>query len=380
MKKILLLFCFAICASLSYGQIKVQTNGFSKLGDTAQSAARQLHIAGTQGLARIDRWSNSGAGIQMNSFNPTGSQLQKVFTMATVATSTTNGYFTIADQGTNPFGSATRRFQIDASGDVIIGTATNVTSGYRLTVGGSAFKTDGLSDWNILSDKKTKTNIKDYNDGLETILALNPVSYEYNGKGGTPKGESRVGVIAQDLQKVAPSMVSQVEITDPNNGIEIIDGVVPEKKSTDTEEFLTINTSSLQWMLVNAIKDQQKLIDAQAKRLAELEETISTLSTTESTNNTNVTLSNYDLAELSQNSPNPFNGQTTISYTIPTDATNAQILIYSQTGSLMKTLKVDHRGKGTLQVNADDLSSGTYTYQLVVDGRNIQTLKMALTK
>ena len=46
----------------------------------------------------------------------------------------------------------------------------------------------------------------------------------------------------------------------------------------------------------------------------------------------------------------------------------------------MKTVAIQHLGKGTLIVDADDLPSGTYSYTLNVDGRTIKTSKMAVAR
>ena len=47
---------------------------------------------------------------------------------------------------------------------------------------------------------------------------------------------------------------------------------------------------------------------------------------------------------------------------------------------MIKTVNIEHRGEGTLRVNAVDIPSGTYTYDLVVDGRKVGTKKMVLAK
>ena len=74
--------------------------------------------------------------------------------------------------------------------------------------------------------------------------------------------------------------------------------------------------------------------------------------------------------------PNPFAEQTVISYNIPSTATRSQILFYDNGGNLFKSVDIKTTGKGQLNVFANDLSSGMYSYTLIVDGNVIDTKKM----
>lgn len=95
-----------------------------------------------------------------------------------------------------------------------------------------------------------------------------------------------------------------------------------------------------------------------------------------SNNSINVELSNPDVAVLNPAAPNPFAEQTLITFHIPLKATSAQILFYDSNGKLIKTVDINKKGKGQMYVFANDLSSGTYSYTLVVDGKIIDTKKM----
>ena len=87
-------------------------------------------------------------------------------------------------------------------------------------------------------------------------------------------------------------------------------------------------------------------------------------------------LSDHDVVLLDQNVPNPFAEQTVISYSIPRNTKSAQILFYNTAGKLIKSVNVRENGKGKLNVFADDLSSGIYSYTLVIDGKVVYTRKM----
>ena len=75
-----------------------------------------------------------------------------------------------------------------------------VTDTGALTILGAATKPGGGA-WTAASDRRLKRNIEPHADGLAQLLALRPVAYEYNGRGGIPDtGIRHVGLIAQEAQ------------------------------------------------------------------------------------------------------------------------------------------------------------------------------------
>jgi Chaperone of endosialidase len=106
-----------------------------------------------------------------------------------------------------------------------------------------AFK-PGDGTWDFPSDGRLKTVERPYTDGLAMLQALpNPVVYTYNGKAETPMdGKEYVGMIGQDVEPVAPYMIStyqgKLEPTDP-----------------DPTTILSMNNSSMVYALINAVKE-----------------------------------------------------------------------------------------------------------------------------
>jgi hypothetical protein len=90
----------------------------------------------------------------------------------------------------------------------------------------------------------------------------------------------------------------------------------------------------------------------------------------------NVTLSNRNNIVLNQNVPNPFAESTIITYTLPSTVQKAQIHFYDGTGKLINTVEISERGNGQLNVFANDLSTGVYTYSLIADGKIVSTKRM----
>lgn len=82
---------------------------------------------------------------------------------------------------------------------------------------------------------------------------------------------------------------------------------------------------------------------------------------------------------LFQNTPNPFTERTEIRFTLSDDARNAYIYIFDMTGKTLKQIPVD-ASMQSVTVNGYELSSGIYLYSLVVNGQEIDTKRMILSK
>jgi hypothetical protein len=93
------------------------------------------------------------------------------------------------------------------------------------------------------SDVRLKENIVDLDPQLEKICSLRPVEFDYK------VGGHQIGFIAQEVQQVYPDLVGQ-----------------------DAEGMLTLTgLSKNEARLISAIKEQQKLIEQLAERIASLE-------------------------------------------------------------------------------------------------------------
>jgi hypothetical protein len=123
---------------------------------------------------------------------------------------------------------------------------------------GAAYKAGG-GQWSALSDQRLKKDITDYHSGLRELMRVRPVTYKYNGLGGTQDdGMERVGVIAQELERVLPRMVSTRKA---------------KLNSSDAEQtdIKQVDPSDFTYVLINAVQEQQRTIDLQGQRIAELE-------------------------------------------------------------------------------------------------------------
>jgi len=134
---------------------------------------------------------------------------------------------------------------IRGNGRVGIGTTLPA---YRLHVAGNVAAHSFIN----ISDQRWKTNIKPIQNALDNVLKMQGVTYywkvdEYPDK-HFPEGE-QIGFIAQEIEKVYPQVVL-----------------------TDKEGHKSVDYSKLTPVLVEAIKEQQKIIEELQKVIQQLQE------------------------------------------------------------------------------------------------------------
>jgi len=141
------------------------------------------------------------------------------------------------------------RMRITEAGNVGIGENN---PGYLLTLGSNSAAKPGSNAWTVTSDRRLKKDIKPFSDGLQVLTNIKPVWYQYNGLGGMPNdGKNYVGIIAQDMQLVAPYTIGTFKDSETNT------------------EYLNYDSNAVTYILINSVKEQQAEIDALKKQLEE---------------------------------------------------------------------------------------------------------------
>lgn len=137
---------------------------------------------------------------------------------------------------------------LTANNRVGIGT---LTPDQRLSVGGDASKTTGGS-WLTLSDRRLKNIKAPFTTGLEAVMKLQPIRFEYrdNATLGLKSDREFVGFSAQSVQEV-----------------------VPEAVRTNSNGYLMVNNDPIIWTMLNAIKEQQKEIVELKRQIRQLRAT-----------------------------------------------------------------------------------------------------------
>ncbi|HEV7781446.1 MAG TPA: tail fiber domain-containing protein [Chitinophagaceae bacterium] len=94
----------------------------------------------------------------------------------------------------------------------------------------------------VFSDVRLKKNIQPFTDGLDVISKINPVSFNYNEHSPFITDKTQIGIIAQELEKIAPYMVES-------------------NKQGGFDDLKSVNNQAYIFLLINAVKEQQKQID-----------------------------------------------------------------------------------------------------------------------
>jgi hypothetical protein len=226
----------------------------------------------------------------------------------------------------------------------------------------------------VMRVQKEVSNIQDLTYGLKDILKLRAVTYTDDQK--------KIGLIAQEAQKVIPEMVSTSTIS-----IDETSGKITEEKN----KHLGLDYDVMIPVFINAFKEQQAAIEAKDKQLNDLQAQVeefqtqlnelkSMLVTQGLQQGNKIGNENLSKAILQSVAPNPFNTTTTIRYFIPDNAGSVAINIVGANGGVMKTYSGLQKGTGQLVINGSELAAGTYMAVLVVNGVKVSSKQMVLTK
>ena len=159
------------------------------------------------------------------------------------------------------YGGVTLSNAVTGTGNMVLSASPTLTG----TLSGAAASFTGeITAYS--SDSRLKDNVNVITNALEKIRQLRGVSFDWNNKaadlGFTPENRHDVGVIAQELERVLPEAVRPApfdrDMTDPS-------------KSKSGENYLTVQYEKLTALLIEAIKEQQTMIDAHGARIAVLE-------------------------------------------------------------------------------------------------------------
>ncbi|MFZ4523266.1 MAG: tail fiber domain-containing protein [Bacteroidales bacterium] len=231
-----------------------------------------------------------------------------------------------------------------------------------------------------LSDERFKKDIKPIENSRNIIDKLNGVSYFFsktdlsNNNSNSEKTQNRnidskrqFGFIEQDLKNALPDLVKK-----------------------DSSGFYSVDYISMIPLLVEAMKEQSNVVDAQSLKIKELGNNLIRLENimnadikdgtkyTKGTNNLSLPV-NTTNAFLYQNTPNPFSEKTEIRYFLPESVLESSLYIFDMQGTLLKTIPIKTQGQGSVTIRGTELKAGMYIYTLISDGTEIDSKRMILT-
>lgn len=216
------------------------------------------------------------------------------------------------------------------------------------------------------SDASLKNSVTTLPNSLNMIKKLRPVTFKWNTITDSVTSGIHAGFIAQEVDTVIPQLV--------RTG-------AAGKKSVAYTEMIPYLVSAMQ-ELIKQNKQQDSIIQVLTQNVASCCSNSNARITgiqgndPKALNQIHVNLSDVDMIVLNQNVPNPFAEQTTITYNVPEKYGFAQLVFKTVDGKIIKTVDITKKGRGQVNVYANDLTNGLYMYTLIVDGMTIDTKKM----
>lgn len=224
--------------------VTVQPTGEVGVGTTVPN--QKLHVSGSAGLTAIKITNTSTAGATSNvalDFQRGGNANTdwRIYNIGPNLTIGNSGdeLATINDlyqfQGS--------RFMPMNDGVINLGQGTNKWN--------TVFAQNGAIN---TSDARQKKNIKNLSYGLDKLMQLRPVSFEWKKDDGSG---TKLGLIAQELQQVIPEVVRDWDWEEDELG----------NRKKVASSVLGVYYSDLIPVLIKATQDQQNIIDQQNKKI-----------------------------------------------------------------------------------------------------------------
>jgi hypothetical protein len=137
-----------------------------------------------------------------------------------------------------------------------VGIGGAVAGAHSLNVNGTAGLSTGTS-WTNTSDVRLKDVHGNYSKGLAEIMKLRTVTYNYKKDNplGLPSDKTIVGFVAQEVGEVIPEAIVRSE----------------------EHEYLQLNVDPIHWAAINAIQEQQEMIEQLKTGKTEQQEIIKNL-------------------------------------------------------------------------------------------------------
>jgi hypothetical protein len=250
----------------------IYTRGQLEVGNLLEGAATDSVMVHRAIDLTVRRVPTTGTGSAVFSASPTfttGATIDAGTSDINFGSTSNYGYMTLNNDATlsgmlGIFGGAsgdltTMYVQAPSGGSHVLRVgstdALQTNSVGDLTIAGSnATKASGTA-WINPSDSRLKTNIRPYTKGLSEVLKIEPKVWNFNKASGQNMAKDNVSVIAQELQKVMPEMVV------PYKG----------KLNGKDADLLSVDGSDYTMLLINAVKEQQAIIEKLKERITALE-------------------------------------------------------------------------------------------------------------
>ena len=383
MKKTISLFLFALCCLTSFAQLKVYTNGNVGIKSSLDSTSCRLSIG--------NRTYGSGYDVYLSSSNPLGNQYNIGIDGRAYNDTVKNGYSMgvrgIAGNGTTGYNYGVMGILkgdgegAGVYGGIMFDTGVEIKGQYAGFFSGD-IKVTGGSKIRLVNEYDNHQSATPVSNSLNILSGLSPgyIQTLFSPPlGNSP--EMTETVLSQDETNDTERSLSDEEgIPRPTNRHYFLswNQGPPYLVYTDMEQREYINYTELIPLLVGAINElstRLNLLEQQSQQsnTYSMEEESTTRISTMSIN------TGLEECRLYQNTPNPFSGRTVIRFELPEEVSDAYIFIFNMQGTMLSQIPV----RGTtdrITINGYDYGPGMYIYSLIVNGKEMDSKRMILTK
>jgi hypothetical protein len=249
------------------------------------------------------------------------------------------------------------------------------------------------SDIRLKEDIKPLGNILNKLSKIESIIykpKRDTISNHFSGFEEIENKET-FGFIAQDFEKLFPELVLSPNSENRYYSVNYI-GMIPVLVEAIKEQQQIIENLGQKFQ--QEILLQQNVIEALHQKVEILEKSLNLCcynghssqneikenKMNEQNGTTYQKDTDFEEMRLYQNSPNPFHETTNIWSYIPQAIQKTELCIYNVQGIQVKCIAIFERGKVNVQIQANQLAAGIYTYLLIGDGKVSDAKQMILTK
>lgn len=239
------------------------------------------------------------------------------------------------------------------------------------------------------SDIRLKENVQSLEKAengesvLSNIMGVNVIQYNYKDR-TYRRAEDNINV-PEEMVEAFEEKSNSIEKEDEKNdrvkdlhfglSAQELQEIFPNLVKEGQDGYLGVNYIELVPVLIKCIQEMQQEIDELKGESAETK--AKTIALTEETTGLKATAAGGN--KLFQNTPNPFKEQTVIRFSLADGVKDAAICIFDMQGKMLKSYPVQS-GMKSVTVNGYELGAGMFLYSLVVNGLEVDTKKMILSK
>ena len=378
MKKIIISMLLIAAPVATFAQLKIFADGKVDIYRQTENPGALLAVEkneytgyGSYNMSIIasnDISNSFNFGVNASCYSSTALTFGRSFGVYGIAGNATNGYnygvygrLFGSNNGAAVVGSLNYDLGFDISGKYA-GYFDGVTK-----VDGTLYATSVVNTSDIRL-KENVTNLIDIEDGrttLDNIQKMNVIEYNFKTDWHIPDAE-------KDTMKTALVITKEKESNERHYGLSAqeLQAIYPNLVKEGQDGYLGVNYIELVPILIRSIQELKQELD----EVRGGDKGIMSRSATTAIG-TAKTASNV----LFQNTPNPFKEQTIIRFSLADDAQNAAICIFDMSGKILKKLPISS-GQSSVCINGWELGEGMFLYTLMVNGREIDTKRMILSK